>query len=724
METNKNLSIILEKFSDLKEKKQFKQLKLNLKELIKNNKNNPIVLNLSGIFYSDIGEEIIAEKCFNDAINFDPNFYAPYYNIGTIYYKKGDIYKAINFLNKAISLKNDYYDALINISNCYKILKKNDEAIKFLNSATTIQPNSYEAYNNLGSIYTSLKAFDVAENFLKKASELSDKNYGVENNIGLFFAAQHQPLRANKHFENSILLNPSYYDAYINSALSLETLKKYGDALDVIKKVISINKNFPRAFYIMSVLYEKLGKIEDAIFAAKKSLSLDKNFLQAYSQLTILYCMSFNHNLAKKTISEILNTDIDKIYLLNSYDISNLFFYSNYIENFSKKSFDKIISFQKKYYINEERVIIQNYNKKKIHIGFVSGDFKRHSVMVQMYGIFKELQKNSEVEIFAFSNTPEKDELTNILKKFFRKFIDIKLLSAASVSKEIRRNEVDVLVDLSGHTSENRIDVLRLKPARIQISWCGYLASIGLEEIDYIVADKYVIPESEKLNYCEKIIYLDSWSVLSFFEENIKETSVCPYEKNGYVTFGCTNHLFKINRNLISIWAKILKEVKNSKLLIKNHHFSKKELVNKTFEEFKIFGIDSNRLVLEKAEKRAEFMNVYNRIDLLFDTFPYGGGTTNLESAYMCVPIITKTGNNFLSRCGESVNNNLGLKELIARDDKEYVSKAIFFSRAEELKKIKKHLIKNKKNNILFSSEKIAKDFYFELKKIIKNVKA
>jgi len=718
METNNTLSGIFEKFSELKEKKKFKDLKSNISTLIKKNINNPLVLNLSGIFYNDIGEELEAKKCFDGAINIDPNFYAPYYNIGTISLKKGEFNNAIEFFKKAINLKNDYYDAFVNLSNCYKFLKKNEEAIKYLLDAIKFQPNVYEAYNNLGSIYTSLKIFDIAESYLKKANKLSPNNYGVENNIGLFFAQKNEPLRANQHFKNAIQLNPNYCDAYLNAALALETLKKYEEALGLISKVISINQNLPRAFFILSTIYQKLGKIKDAIIAAKKSISIDNNFLQSFSQLIILYCLTFNHKEAQKIYNTLLSIEGERIYLFNYHDISNLFFYSNYLENFSKENFKKIIFFQK-FFLNQEKVTIPAISKRKIHIGFVSGDFRGHAVMVQMYGIFKEFSKMSDIEMFAFSNTPIEDEFTNILRTFFKKFINIRFLSAVSASKEIIRNEIDVLVDLSGHTSENRLDIFKLKPARIQMSWCGYLASTGLEEIDYIVADKHVIPETDRLNYREKIIYLDSWSILSFFENNVKEVQISPSEKNAYITFGCTSNLYKINKSLISVWSKILTEVKNSKLLIKNDHLKSEELIEKTREEFRTFGIDSSRLILEKSAKRGEFMLVYNKIDILLDTFPYGGGTTNLESAYMCVPIITKVGNSFLSRCGESVNNNLNLRELIAKDDQEYISKAIFFSQSDELKKIKKHLIENKKKSILFSSKKIAKEFYLELKKIV-----
>jgi predicted O-linked N-acetylglucosamine transferase (SPINDLY family) len=260
------------------------------------------------------------------------------------------------------------------------------------------------------------------------------------------------------------------------------------------------------------------------------------------------------------------------------------------------------------------------------------------------------------------------------------------------------------------------------KPSPLQISWAGCLASTGLQEIDYIIVDPHVVTSNFSNFFTEKpLILKDIWSILTCFEE-VKISNQIPFYKNGFITFGSFNNLPKINENVIKIWSKILINVKDSKLRLIALPF-KDDQVKKYFKKlFNLHGIKSERLIFDGDFSRKELFNNYNFIDIALDTYPYGGGTTTLEAAWMCVPTLTCAGDTFLSRCGKSINTNLGLNDWICENDEEYISKAIKFScDPESLQKTKNFLLENKSQSKLFNSEIFVKNFSESLKKVWKD---
>ena len=231
--------------------------------------------------------------------------------------------------------------------------------------------------------------------------------------------------------------------------------------------------------------------------------------------------------------------------------------------------------------------------------------------------------------------------------------------------------------------------------------------------MDYIIGDPYCTPMIDTENYSEKIMQMpDIWSCLSTSDIKNIPTASTPALKNGYITFGCFNNLNKINKSLINIWSKILYQIPNSKLFLKNSQFNisiNKDNVLKMFEENKI---KLDRIIIESGSPRNKFLNSYNNIDIALDTFPYNGGTTSFELSWMCVPLLTIRGDRFISKCGESINNNLNMHDWIADDEVDYVRKAILFSNnVVELENIRKRLINFSRKSSLFDMKKYANNF-------------
>ena len=252
------------------------------------------------------------------------------------------------------------------------------------------------------------------------------------------------------------------------------------------------------------------------------------------------------------------------------------------------------------------------------------------------------------------------------------------------------------------------------------MTWAGYLASTGLKQMDYIITDPYVI--CEKSQFVEKISQQDHiWSNLSCVED-VTVIKNIPATTNGYVTFGSFNNLVKVNPDLINVWSEILHQVKNSRLYLKNSNFRNEKIKRNYQELFLKNNIKLEQLIFEIDSDRKTLFEDYNKIDIVLDTFPYTGGTTSLEASWMCVPILTRSGDTFLSRCGESINNNLGLKDWICKSSEEYIKKAVdFSSNLEKLQLIKNNLISNRSTSVLFDTKKFAENLSISIKKMWKN---
>jgi predicted O-linked N-acetylglucosamine transferase (SPINDLY family) len=276
--------------------------------------------------------------------------------------------------------------------------------------------------------------------------------------------------------------------------------------------------------------------------------------------------------------------------------------------------------------------------------------------------------------------------------------------------------KIDIMFDLMGITSKPRIALFKNRLAPIQISWLGYCNTSGINNMDYIISDpNLVFPEETNL-YTEKLIYLENiWNCHSGF--NIKrQKNPLPSDQNNFVTFGSFNNFQKINDNVAKVWSKILKNIKNSKLILKS---SLKKDYTRLKEFFKKDGVLDSVIFYEKKSSNLEHLNLYKDIDIALDTFPYNGVTTSFEAIWMGVPVLTMKGYNFNSRCGESINKNLNLNHLIAEDNKDYISKAIeLATNKEKLIETRDFIFANAVNSPLFDQVNFSKNFYNSLENV------
>ena len=396
-------------------------------------------------------------------------------------------------------------------------------------------------------------------------------------------------------------------------------------------------------------------------------------------------------------------------------------FFNSYLNKWSQKDFfENTIKLK-------ETLPQYNFNKinirknKKIKLAFLSSDVvNTHSVISFLKTILKHVDKDKFELIFFSNHIINKDKETPIdIKIYFDEWINIKNLNDIEAISIIRKNNINIIIDLMGLTSPNRLVLFKNRLAPIQILWLGYNNTSGLSQMDYLIADPNLIKKNELKLYSEKILFLPNiWNCHSGLGISRIETPA-PLIKNKHITFGSFNNAFKISDEVISVWSKILKSINNSKLIIKSSFNYSDKILKEKFEKNQVFN---QVIFLDKTNSFEEHINEYKKIDIALDTFPYNGVTTSFEATWMSVPVLTLKGFNPNSRAGESINKNLNMNYLIADNKDEYVLKAVELSKNfEKVIEIRKYLFAKALASNLFNDKKFSKEFYENLEKIYFN---
>jgi predicted O-linked N-acetylglucosamine transferase (SPINDLY family) len=605
-------------------------------------------------------------------------------------------------------------------------------------------PNDFFLENFYGTIFLNLKQYDIAENYFKLSINNNKKFFSAYYNLGLVF-------NEKKDYKNTIL--------YLNKLLEFDEnfeciyliglaycgINDFNSALKFFHKALKI-KQTKEVYHEIGAIYKQLRFYDLALINYEKCLIIDENYLPALNNIGVIKTLKKDFFAAKEYFEKSIKLKNNSSHILcnmaqSQFDVLNFneglkyfedslkydysaknlgqyLFNSLYVENFDlnkylnlAKKFTSIVNKQK---ISDYKIDFKNNN---LIIGFISGDFREHAVAYQITGLIRELKKYKDIKLFAYSNNDYEDNKTQELKNYFDKFENVFYLYDDLLIKKIVDDKINILIDLSGYSSQNRLSIFLAKPAPVQVTGFGFLQTTGLKEIDYILADKNIVTDSK--NFTEEVLVdQETWSTLDLNNIDIKAEEL-PAKKNRHITFGAFNNFHKLNEETFKLWAEILKNVKGSKILLNNHTYENIKVKDYVHSLFEKNNIPSSRITIENGGNREKILHDYNKIDILLDTYPYGGGTTSLESAWMCVPILTISGNSFVSRGATSVNLSLGMSDWNCKNKIEYLEKAINFSSdIDLLSEIKSQLIKKRKTINIFDNVSYAKNFYFMMRNV------
>ncbi len=461
------------------------------------------------------------------------------------------------------------------------------------------------------------------------------------------------------------------YQSWLNGwkILSDTLLIQGKDAKPAALKALALNSQDAEEHCYYGLILKNSGDLLGAAHAFQTAITLKQDYAAAYNNLGIV----------KKDLGDVAAgiTYYRKALQINpSYAacFSNLLFCLSHYEKCSPKDlYQEHIKFSVQYERPASWIVHKNVAiaDKPLKVGFVSADFRNHSVAYCLLPLLEYLAKSTQLTLFAYYNHTIIDDYTNQLKPYFKGWRNITEASDDIVCNWVREDGVDILVDLSGHTAGNRLTVFAKKPAPIQLTWFGYLSTTGLKAMDYYLADIYLAPPKQfDADFSEKLIQLPvNANFLPM--PDAPDVQTLPALKNGFVTFGCFNRPSKISAAAIQLWSSLLNAVPNSRLLLGAMPHSDGN--DSMIESFLTHGISKERLIFCKRGDMQTYLALHHQVDICLDTMPSSGITTTFHAAWMGVPTLCIAGNSVTSRGAMAIMSHLNCHTFIVDNATEFV---------------------------------------------------
>lgn len=463
-------------------------------------------------------------------------------------------------------------------------------------------------------------------------------------NIANILAIQSKFRVAERHYREALAIVPQWPEALNNLANVLKEQGKITEAGDCYKRALELNPALADAYNGLGILYQVESRIEEAIEAYKEALRLNPNHTIAHSNL--LLALNYSDR-----------------------------FSQNYIFEEHKRYGDRL---RQLYNCLKPHNALSYPVDRKIRIGYVSPDFRRHSVG---YFIAPVLEHHSRDRFYVvcYSDVVNPDSVTMRLRGYVDKWVNTGTITDLDLAREIAKDQIDILIDLAGHSGYNRLSVFAMRPATVQISWLGYPNTTGLEEVDFRIVDPLTDPVGiTDQFYTEKLLRMPKAFLCYEPPEDAPKVQKPPCISNKFVTFGSLNNIAKMSETTLRVWTEVLKNCEGSRLLLKSKVLNDSTVRQRLLRRFASYGIAEERIItITYKQTFSEHLDTYNQIDIALDTFPYNGTTTTFEALFMGTPVITLAGNCHASRVGLSILTNLGLRELIAYNEKDFIEKAI-----------------------------------------------
>ncbi len=539
-------------------------------------------------------------------------------------------------------------------------------------AGTRADPANAELWYSAGAAYWKLRRRGRAAACFRKAMRLGVAAPKTLNFIAtaLWIAGRRQD--ALTAFRRAVCLAPSDAELRLRFASALMETEGYSEALEHCRTVVLIQPNEAGHHVALAQCLAQNGRLSEALAAYRHALELQPENGPIWNNLSHLFVYSGDQleglNCLRRATELSPHPEIH----------SNLLMALHYVEQPADLIFREHLHWANRHYPSSAlaRGEIQSREaERRLRIGYVSGDFRNHSVALLISPVLRCHDRDAFV-VIACSTTAEQDSVTRDIQANVDEWHSLADLADCAAADLIRRLDIDILVDLSGHTAGNRLGVFARKPAPIQVTYCGYPDTTGLHAIDYRITDSWCDPPgtTEHL-HAEKLLRLESGFICYQPPNNIPGVSSSPYLARGYVTYACFAGRQKIAKRMIAAWAEILRRVSASRLILKCATYP--EVAGALLKQFEDLGIQPERLTIHQLTPRTQHLELYTGVDLALDTFPYAGTVGTCEALWMGLPVISLAGTTHLGRVGVSLLSRAGLEECIARTLEEYVDKAV-----------------------------------------------
>ncbi len=679
---------------------------------------------LLGAVCHDSGNLSEAENCLRRAMQLQPRSAETHHLLGVVLAHQDKLNEAVESFRKALRLKPDSIEILANLRSALAI-QENDagsalarqgklsEAADCHRRALELNPDFTDAHDALASVLTRQHQLDQAVACYRRSLELEPKRVETHNNLGIVLLKQTKFDEAAAQFQRAIELQPDHVDALNNLGVTLAKQNKFDQAIECYRRALELNSSHANAHYNLATALMGQQRFEEAASCYRRALALKPDRAEAHYNLAYAQLMRDELEQSAESCRRALELNPDYPDAQNNLgDVlmrqgrvdeaiecfrraleleprkakahSNILLAMHYQSSVTPSELAAEHSRYEELHAAPLRTSWQPHGNtrdpnRRLRLGFVSGDLGFHPVGYFLVRMLEKLD-HRQAEVVCYSDRLKVDAMTNRIRAASACWRDVNAQNDQQLADQIRVDGIDVLFDLAGHTSGNRLLVFARKPAPIQVTWIGYVGTTGLRAMDFLLADRYQVPDAAEAYIRERVLRMPDGYVCYDPPAYAPQMEALPALRRGYLTFGSFNYQAKISTQVIDVWSQILRRVSNARLVLKYRNLDAASVSRRIVEQFAKRGIVPERLELLGWSPHQDLLREYQRIDIALDTFPYSGGLTTCEALWMGVPVVTCLGDTFASRHALTHLSNVGLTETVAKDLNEYVELATLLS--------------------------------------------
>jgi protein O-GlcNAc transferase len=630
-----------------------------------------------------LGKKLIARgalreglDAFQEAVRCDPANAVAWCGLGVACRQSAQLEEARRCYDRALEIDPSNLHALTNIGELHLVQGEPVTALGYFDRVLDQSPLFYEAIGNRIAALIACDKPIEAEQAARQAVEHYPDSAGLHVNLGIALLASGKNRLAVLPFRRALELEPDNQEARFNLAVLLGNANELRDSVELIRRKIELQGESANLLGVLAIALQSSMQMAEAEATCRRLLEHHPAYVQGWNTLAQIASSVDNPAQAIEYLNKALalEPDNDKIY-------SNILFESTYLPDLTPEAlFQRHLEWAERYETplleKQFRHAPGNEPEKRLRIGYVSPDCYNHPVGNLLRSVLQQ-HDHDKFEIHCFSTTGNADDITGILRAHCDYWHEVQLLSIEELAGLIRREGIDILVDLSGHTALNRLRVFALRPAPVQATWIGYFHSTGLKSIDYFITDPYTTPLQSKQLFSEIPARLPHTRFCYAPSGFAPAVSKPPFDSTGHITFGSFNRMAKLADPVIDAWSRIVMNVPDARLMIKARELGDAEAAERLRKKFEARGLPPERLILRPASSHLQMLMEYSEVDIALDPFPFNGGMTTLESLWMGVPVVALAGNSVVSRQSTSMLINLGLEELVFADVDSYIAGAV-----------------------------------------------
>jgi len=624
-------------------------------------------LHLLGVIESQSGRLTRAERLIGRAVGL-AGAAAPYRaNLAVVQKETGDVVRAGASCRIALVLKPDLRDALNTLGICLQAETGPGVAAVWFDRAITIDPAYLDGRNNLGlALAASGRGGEAARGF-RLAIALNPSFANAYNSLGTVSGPD-----AEVHFGRAFLARPDYAEAHSNAAGRMQLAGRKDLALTTALRAVVVEPAYADAYNNLGNIRAEAGLYPAAVASLRRALAIAPDSSAALNNMGNIWRDRGRPDEARRWYDAALSRGP-----WSAEVHSNLVMSLHYDPAVSAAD---ILSEASRFAARLEGgpqpvTRFARAMGEPLRIGYISADFRVHPVGFFLSGVL-EAHDPEAVTVTCYSNASYADSMTARLRRAAHRWRDIAGFDDSAVAALIRADGIDILVDLAGHTGGNRLPLMALRPAPLQVNWLGYFGTTGLRSVDYVLADSHVAPQGDEAYFSEKLWRLPGIYLCYTPHAPDLPVSAFPSLAGEPVTFGCFNNIAKITDDVVAAWARILRRVPSSRLFLKAKAMADPETRERLFGQFAGHGVEAGRLMWEGHSPVIEAMAAYGKVDIALDPFPFGGGTTTADTLWMGVPLVSLRGGRWTGRMSESILAALDLEEWVAPDRDTYIDLA------------------------------------------------